>query len=174
MLKRIKNIKNEEFEYEVQDSLGDGVSVLEPGYVITPDGEFILVSKGIEHGAIFSDYINAYLDSQTKIAANNDAMIALTEINHIVYYGLRMRDVVDIYNKGGNEEGVGIIILPENYQEVMSDSQKESLKILLASNKSLFGNYEKMFIRVRETVYGSDLSMEEFKEFLDDDYKIIR
>lgn len=123
---------------------------------------------------IFSDYINAYLDNQTKIAANNDAMIALIKINHIVYYGLRMRDVVDIYNKGGNEEGVGMIILPENYQEVMSDSQKASLKILLDSNKSLFGNREKMFIRVRETVNGSDLEIEEFKKFLDDDYKKAR
>lgn len=169
MKKKIKNIKNEEFEYEVQNATGGGVSVLEPGYIITPDGEFIPVPKGVGHNTIFSDYVNKYLDNKTPTVFNsNEAMIALGTINHVVYYGLRMRDVVDIYNKGGNEQGVAILLLQENYQETMSDRQKEAIKILLASNKSIFGNNEKMFIRVRETIYGSDLNKEEFNLFLED------
>lgn len=175
MKKMLKNIKNEEFEYEVQNATGGGVSVLEPGYIITPDGEFILVPKGEGHNAIFADYVNKYLDNETPTVFNsNEAMIALGKINHVVYYGLRMRDVVEIYNKGGDEQGVAILILPENYQESMSEKQKESIKILLDSNKSIFGNKEKMFIRVRETVYGSDLDKEEFKLFLESKDEIER
>lgn len=167
MKKKLKNIYGNYFEYEVQNATGGGVSVLEPGYIITPDGDFILVPKGVDHSKIFSDYLNKYLDNKADtIYESNEAMMALVKINHVVYYGLRMRDVVNIYNKGGNQDGVGMLILPENYKEILSTEQKKGIEILLDSNKSVFGNSEKMFLKIRETVSGVDLEKENFNLFL--------
>ena len=65
MKKKLKNISGEYFEFEVENKDGGGVNVLEAGYIITPDGDFILVPKDIEHSKIFSEYINKYLVNKT-------------------------------------------------------------------------------------------------------------
>lgn len=136
--------------------------------MITPDGEFIPVAKDVGHNTVFAEYINKYLGSNPPIVFNsNEAMIALVEINHIIYYGLRMRDVADIYDKNRNTEGSGFLILPKDYEETMTPEQKESTKILLDSNKSIFGNREKMKVEIHETVYGEEIEKEEFSLFLE-------
>lgn len=169
MKKKIKNIKNEEFEYEVLNATGGGVSVLEPGYVITPGGEFIPIYNGEDHNVVFSDYFNKYLNNKIPILhESTEAMMDLLKINHVVYYGLREAELATIYNDGNvDQEGVGYLLLPNCYQDILTKEQKEAIKILLATNKSLFGNYEKMHIRVRETIYGNDLDKEEFNLFLE-------
>lgn len=169
MIKKLKNINGEEFEFEVENSTGGGVSVLEPGYIITPDGEFIPIYNGVDHNVVFSDYFNKYLANKTPILnESTEAMMELVKINHIVYYGLREVELASIYNDGNiDKEGIGYLLLPINYQEILTKSQKESIQLLLSSNKSIFGNYEKMHIRIRETVYGGDLDKEEFKLFLE-------
>ena len=106
---------------------------------------------------------------------STEAMLDLVKINHFVYYGLREAELATIYNDGNvDQEGVGYLLLPLHYQEVLTEEQKEAIQVLLASNKSLFGDYEKMHIRVRETVYGSDLDKEEFKLFLESKDEIER
>ncbi len=168
MKKKLKNISGEYFEFEVENKDGGGVNVLEAGYIITPDGDFILVPKDIEHSKIFSEYINKYLVNKTNTTyESNEAMIALIKVNHVVYYGLRMRDIVNLYDKNGNQDGVGLLILPENYKEILTKEQKKSINILLESNKSIFGNREKMYIRIRETLSGTDVEKEEFNLFLE-------
>ena len=167
MIKKIKNVNGQDFEFEVLD-VGGGVSVLEPGYVITPNGNFIPVGKNEDHNIVFSDYINKYLDKKiVEIYQSTESMLALVKINHIVYYGLRMNDLGTIYNNGGNIEGLGLLILPENYQETMTEEQKESVKVLLDSNTSIFSNREKMKVEIHETVYGEEINKEEFQNFLE-------
>lgn len=173
MIKKLKNINGEEFEFEVLDTSGGGVSVLDPGYAITPDGNFIPVAKNEDHNIVFSNYINKYLDKKVaEVYQSTESMLALVQINHIVYYGLRMSDLGTIYNNGGNIEGLGLLILPENYQETMSKEQRESVKILLDSNKSIFGGREKMKVEIHETVYGEEIDEEEFKTFLESSQEI--
>lgn len=176
MKKMLKNIKNEEFEYEVVDVTEESVSVLEPGYVITPDGEFIPIYNGEDHNVVFSDYFNKYLDNKIPVLhESTEAMVDLVKINHIVYYGLREAELATIYNDGNvDQEGVGYLLLPIHFQEVLTEEQKEAIKVLLATNKSLFGDYEKMHIRVRETINGSDLDKEDFKLFLENKEEIER
>ncbi len=176
MKKKLKNINNEEFEYEVQNASGGGVSVLEPGYVITPSGEFIPIYNGEDHNVVFSDYFNKYFANDVPVLhESSEAMVELVKINHIVYYGLREAELANIYNNGNvDQEGVGYLILPTNYKEIITEEQKKALKVLLVSNKSLFGNYDKMHIRVRETVYGTDLDKEDFELFLESENEIAR
>lgn len=48
----------------------EDLSVLSGGYIITPNGEIILVKDTDQHQVIFSDYINAYLENNDYIKYN--------------------------------------------------------------------------------------------------------
>ncbi len=175
MKKMLKNINNEEFEYEIVNPSGGGISVVEPGYIITPGGEIIAVPKGEDHNTVFSNYINKYLVNKIqKIYQSTEGALVLSKINHVVYYGIRMNDLGNIYNNGGSTEGLGLLILPENYLENITNFQKEAIKLLLATNKSIFGNREKIKIEIHEGFHEDELNIENFKLFLNSEKELER
>lgn len=106
MEKLLKNINEESFLYHVANK--NEISILNAGYIITPDGDFIEVKDTDSHGIIFSDYLNKYLDrNTTKTIDVLEASKELNLLNHIVYLGIKTEDVKQVYtNKSSLEGGV--------------------------------------------------------------------
>ncbi len=168
MKKILKSINGNDFEFEVCNLDEDLVSVLQAGYIITLEGEFIPVKDNEYHKDVFSNYLNKYLENNPLINYNsNEAMQALVNINHIVYYGIKPQVINNIYeNRGGNTGGFGILIVPENYLGVITSDQIKSIKILLDSNKSIFGNSEKILLEIYEKSEENKLDKDKFNNFL--------
>lgn len=148
-MKQIKRYDGTEFEFKVAEK--NSISVLEPGYIITPDGEFIPVTDKENHGDIFSKYLTKYLNSSEEL--NLEALEAcreLLKLNHIVYIGIRGRNMKIVYtNGGGRSRDFGMFLLPENYQQNLTKEQKASSLTLLNTNKSIFGNRPIMDINIQ-------------------------
>lgn len=118
------------------------ISPLEGGYIITPDGYFIPVKDSDDHSTIFSEYLTKYLEKRINLNTI-EATIMLTKNNHIVYMGIKMSDMKDVYAHNGTCEGFGILIFPNDINS-LSKEQKEACSSLIAINRRVFGNGEKI------------------------------
>lgn len=126
----------------------ENLSVLSGGYIITPNGEIILVKDTDQHQMIFSDYINAYLENKEYIKYNTlMATKILCELGCCVYAGIRLEYFKNKLEK--MNESMASLTFPNNPNSI-TESQKIIIKKLLKSNKSLFGSSEKIPIQ-----YGS-------------------
>ncbi len=169
MKKILKSIKGNDFEFEVCNLAEEIISVLQAGYIITPEGDFIPVNDDEYHKDVFTNYLNKYLENNPLASySSNEALNALIKINHIVYYGIKPQVINNVYeNRGGNTGGFGLLILPKNYLDVMTNEQRKSTKVLLDSNKSIFGNSEKILLEIYEQKEENKLNKKEFINFLE-------
>ena len=131
----------------------DYISTMAGGYIIRPDGLCVEVPDNSDHADISSQYIYRYLEIEYKYYQSTEAIRILTKepFNCVVYNGVKAQDSKEIYGKGNNygssnANGYGIIFLPLNAE--MSTDQKEMCQKLLSSNKSLFGNHEKIDLTI--------------------------
>ena len=146
----------------------EDLSVLSGGYIITPNGEIILVKDTDQHQVIFSDYINAYLENNDYIKYNTlTATKMLCEIGCCVYAGVRLEYIKNKLEK--MTQSMASLTFPNDPSD-LTDSQKQIIKTLLKTNKSLFGSSEKILIQ-----YGSFpdnvYNIEEVNVFLNSNIK---
>lgn len=136
-MKTLKTITGKEFSFKTEDK--DNISVLCPGYVITPDGEFVDIKDNEDHSSVFTDYLKEYLEepNQTYLDIIRGIRL-LTELNHIVYLGVRPEDVNRFLNAQPTD--MGYIILPDDSEKITPE-QAQSCLNLIETNKSKFGNY---------------------------------
>ena len=130
----------------------EDVSVLEGGYLITKDGQFIPVKDGQDHDIVFSEYLNKYECRETPVHYDTaKAFTILVNDGNIVYIGKKMRDNLNTI------EGTYIVIMP---YEDLTEEQEEAIDILKKSNVG------KVFKReiVPLTFIYLDSTMYEFKE----------
>lgn len=130
---------------EFMSSTIDDLSVIVGGYIITPRGEIILVDNRDEHCNVFSDYINAYLETGLyKIYDSYMATKILTELGCCVYSGLRYDEYIE--NKSGNLNlDLCSLTFPSNFN--LTDIQRDICKMLISKNKSSLGDKEKIYIQ---------------------------
>ena len=160
----LHTISGKEFKFRIQDR--DNINVMSAGYIITPNGEFVDILDSEDHSDIFSRYINNYLENQ--LSANYSifkAICLLTSLNHIVYFGVKSKDAKIIYNDLGNAEGFGTVFLPDNIEE-LTEEQKDSCTKLIATNRSLFGNYDKIQLNFQQVNTHNYLSKDELLDKL--------
>jgi len=165
-LQLLKDINGNEFLFRTLET--NFISVLDAGYIINPEGNFINVKDSDDHGDIFSQYLTKYLNSDRQIQlCSIEAAIELAKVGHIAYYGIKTKDCASVYaNKLGRgiSQGCGVIIIPKTIEDLTLE-QKDSLLKLLETNKSIFGTGEKLELEIHNKD-GEDLDLKETKEIL--------
>ena len=130
----------------------EDVSVLEGGYLITKDGQFIPVKDGQDHDKVFNEYLNKYECRETPVHYDTPkAFTILVNDGNIVYMGRKKGDNLNTI------EGAYIVLMP---YEDLTEEQEEAIDILKKSNVG------KVFKReiVPLTFIYLDSTMYEFKE----------
>ena len=85
----------------------EDVSVLEGGYLITKDGQFIPVKDGQDHDKVFNEYLNKYECRETPVHYDTPkAFTILVNDGNIVYMGRKMGDNLNTI------EGAYIVLMP--------------------------------------------------------------
>ena len=134
---------------EFKSSTKEELSVIVGGYIITPPGEIILIDENEEHCNVFSEYINSYLENDSKkIYETLTATKILCELGCCVYAGIRYKEYI-ADKSGGSIEAIGSLTFPNDFK-TLSKKQKEICLELISKNKSLLGDREKIYIQ-----YGS-------------------
>lgn len=101
--KELENINGDYFSFRVRER--EWVSVLEAGYIITPDGSFVNVLDSEDHSNIFTNYIRCYMGIHNgRVFQTMEAIQELTSLGHIAYLGLKP---VDMRNMMTCSESVG-------------------------------------------------------------------
>lgn len=140
---KLKSINDNLFNFRIEDK--SFISVLNPGYIINLDGNFIDVKDNEDHSQIFSSYLRSYLENEnmSELSSINAAKV-LIQLNHIVYFGVKSSDKI---NSGNSQEGLGVLILPNNLDNITTN-QKEAIKDFLNTNKSIFGKGKKIVLDI--------------------------
>lgn len=159
----LTSILGNEFEME-GSNYNDYISTMAAGYIIRPDGKCVVIPDGCDHADISSNYIQKYLEKSYIFYQSTEAIQVLTNepFNCVVYNGLRPQDIKSIYAPKISQsytEGYGIIFLPINTE--MTLEQKLACNELINSNKSIFGEGEKLPLTFGY-ITGQEISREEF------------
>ncbi len=138
----LDTITGKKFAFRTADK--ENISVLCPGYIITPTGEFVDIKNEEDHSSIFTDYLRKYPeDDGFAYMDTYRGARRLAELNHIIYLGVKTEDVHDLLTATNRTTDIGMIILPSDFEDI-SPIQAQSCLDLIQTNKSLFGNYEKI------------------------------
>ena len=164
MEKMIRDVEGNFFKADVSNLID--ITVLAAGYIITPDGEFIGIEDDEDHGDKFSCYLREYLkDNRFVGLITFDAALYLTQLGHIVYFGIKMEDMSGVYfQKSGSTKGLAVLYLPDDL-DVITSEQKQAVVKLLNTNKPIFGNHpiiELVFYTIGNL---NPISEEELREF---------
>ncbi len=143
--------------YMIGSSLED-VSILEGGYIITPDGKFIKVLDGQDHDSVFSLYINNYLGKpgSNELYGSAECSKILNNFNHIVYYGIKVGYLQAINNPkyevlnylkeesiAKMSRGLGVLSFPKN-EDITNEQRLSCHKLLFTNLKSIQNTYKKI------------------------------
>lgn len=130
---KLYSVNNNEFEMQgtKKESILD-LSILIPGYIITPTGDFVIVDQKRYHKEVFDEYLNKYLEKEIVTNDTIDAIRKLVFNNHVVYCGVRTERI----NTGimNSDHGIGYIFTPEI--DEISSNQKDAILDLLNTNVS--------------------------------------
>ncbi len=123
----------------------EDLTVIIGGYIITPNGEIIIVSDHEEHCNVFSKYINCYLENDSKqIYDTLTATRTLCELGCCVYSGIRYQEYISHKTEGYNDE-FAALTFPRDME--LTEKQKIICQKLMMSNKSSISNNEKIYIQ---------------------------
>ncbi len=94
---KIKGLNGNEFDFNIEVNQACSLS---PGYIIRPDGIVIKVMNNEDHDDVFSRYLNNYLGNEIPTQYNiaKSISLLLNEYGHIIYYGVKTCDSMDIYS----------------------------------------------------------------------------
>lgn len=161
-------------EFQMIGDDGRFVSVLEGGYIITPDGLFVTVKDAENHSEIFSDYLSKYLNTPYQLYQSLEASMKLNQINHIAYFGVKTSDMKTMYGRehfyksDGSKtpvEGFSLMYLPP--LEMITDAQKSACLKLLETNHSRFRPEERLLdLQFGSAINNVEYSEEEIMNFL--------
>lgn len=166
--KELKSINGNKFLFRTQKS--ETISVLSAGYIITPDGHFVNVKDHEDHGDIFSQYLSKYLEEYISLQSM-EAATRLTELDHIVYYGIKVNDMKYIYgNQRSSTSGFGVLIFPNDLTHV-SVEQKKACIDLIETNKSIFGYGERIELKFHQIIQEKEIKKETILKFLENKNK---
>jgi len=140
------------------------ISTLAAGYIIRPDGSSIIIPDNMDHADVSSTYIYQYLEKDYQYYQATEAIQILTSepFDCVVYNGVKQKDAQGIYNQNLAISGFGILFLPK---KIMTDEQKQACQTLLSSNKSLFGNREKIDLTIGY-IDGTEVSRSDFEQMI--------
>lgn len=143
--------------YMIGSSLED-VSILEGGYIITPDGKFIKVLDDQDHDSVFSLYINNYLgkpDSH-ELYGSAECSKILNNFGHIVYYGVKVGylqainnpkyEVLNYLNEDSiarMSRGLGVLSFPKD-EDISNEQRLCCHKLLFTNLKPVKNTYKKI------------------------------
>lgn len=157
----LKTILNHTFWMDGCTS-NDYLSVLSAGYIITPDGCCIIIPDGKDHEDIYSTYLYQYLETDYQFYQATEGIQVLTKepCSCVVYNGIRPTDLKQVYQENTNAVGYGIFFLPMTNN--LTKEQKIACQKLLDSNRSIFGNREKLNLSFG-SINGNEISRKEFE-----------
>ena len=137
---KVSGINGNEFEFNIENKQ---VSSLSPGYIIRPDGVVIKVLNTEDHDDVFNRYLNSFLENDTPVNYNiaKSISLLLNEYGHIIYYGVKTCDSMDIYSHQGNTNGYAFFFVPDNY-DIITEEQINIISDIISSNYSLISNHE--------------------------------
>ena len=115
------------------------ISVLASGYIITPNGDFINSSN--DHGMSFGNLYYLLEDKNPNKENKLHTMEAICKLGKLGY-SLFLGTKRTTNNYQDMSLGFGVVYIPEN----ITESQKESLKILLDTNCRRWNKEEKLLI----------------------------
>lgn len=163
-------------------SNGDSVSVLEGGYIITPEGTFIAIKDHQDHDAVFSYFIYRYYAGRMRFREyqSAEAAMMLNQLGFIVYFGVKMKYIPEINRMETVENyldddrvskiarGYGSLSFP-NDMERLTNMQRIACHLLLITNKKK--NYDGEDMEYLNVVCGNiqkglDFSKEETESIL--------
>lgn len=175
MEKILENVEGGFFRFRIASR--DEISTLNAGYIITPDGDFIDVKDEEAHSAIFSDYLDQYLNREVhKYLDTLEAAKELVSLNHIVYLGLKTEDAKTMYTNKNLDvgSGYGVFILSDSFEDTITDEQKNSCLHLIKTNISIFGNYDKLELQFNKISSEKSISRDEFMLILESNNRKIK
>ncbi len=160
----LSNINGSSFHAEVSEP--NEISVLEGGYIITPNGYFIPVKDNEDHADKFTSYLVQYLEDFKYHNLNSiEAAKVLSSLGHIVYFGLKMKDNQNIFcEKNGMTDGYAVVLLPSNL-DMVTIAQKSSIISLLNTNKSIFGNHPILELQCTNFTSEENITEEDLRNF---------
>ena len=136
----VSGLYSNKFLFNVEDS---GVSSLSPGYIIRPDGITVKVENHEDHDDVFSRYINSYInnDEETKYFVGKAITMLTNEYGHIIYYGIKTSDAMDIYTNQGNTNGYAFFFIPDDINSI-TEEQVNVINEIMSSNYSTISQQE--------------------------------
>jgi hypothetical protein len=161
---KLQTIKGNDFYIEgLTGDDPDEIAVTRPGYIITRDGQLVIV-KSECHDEAFCEYLRHYLEEPCISIMPNDGVKKLNKLGHVVYMGIRQIDVC-----GCQANFIGYVFHPGF--EKISREQHSTIRKLLDNNVSsiskrqmfeiTFGNFDgenERMISQDEAVYLMDRS----------------
>lgn len=166
MITILKNILGNNFPIEVVPI--EEITTLCGGYIILPTGQIIEVKDADKHVEVFSNYLKKYLNREIpRTLEQIDLVKMLLEINCIVYLGIKSSYI----RKTMTSDGLGTVILPENYEDNITEEQKEVCLKFLESNKSIFGDYDKLELQFLCSKEFCDVSRNDFMQVINSNKK---
>lgn len=147
-------------EFSMKTRLKEYLSVLDGGYIITPEGKIVLVDDGEDHSDIFSQFIANYLDRKYECFQSIEACIFLNQYEMCAYYGIKEEDAKK--SQGG---GYGVFSFPKNLDDITCE-QAEIIKRIISTNVSIFGNREILSLQFGTFENGAKYTKEEIVEIL--------
>ena len=157
MRKEARSINGNFFEINI--STEDEISVLSSGYLIDKDGDFIPVLQE-DHSSFLSEMFQKFTDNEFEYMDNKKAIRQFMGLDFIVYLGMRVSDVISS-NCGNTMEGFGIVFIPDEISS-LTQAQRNACRLLLQTNKSSFGNYNKISLQIAKGRSFEEITEEEF------------
>lgn len=149
----------------------DSVSVLVGGYIISPDGKIVLIGDCEDHDIVMSNYISVLLNQEYRYFDISKCIILLNQLHHVVYIGMKMKDMSIVYNKGVGtfDSGFGVFSIPDKIENI-SNIQLQICKNIIQSNQSLWGNCEKISLQYGNMENELYYTSEEFQQILNSNF----
>lgn len=152
------SITDKMFQMQGIDVSYEDVTVVMPGYIITPNGEFIIVDSKRHHRDVFDEYLYKYLDKDHEPSDTITAIRKLNQLNHMVYCGIRTGAINSGYFS--SNYGVGYVFTPN--MEDITIKQRNALEALIATNVSPISKREILEIMFANTITDKEYNFNEF------------
>lgn len=156
-MENLKTMTGNDFSFRTEPE--GTVSVLNSGYIITPEGKFVDIQDSEDHSTIFTNYLQKYLEDEKHGYVDTiTGARELTELGHIVYLGVRQRDVQEIYatNREIDNKSMALLVFPSDPDKITPEQARSCLH-LISTNKSFFGDYERININFHDFAVPEDI-----------------
>jgi hypothetical protein len=148
---------NKKFQMEgLKSNDIEEISVITPGYIILPNGDYVTIGHDRHHKDVFEEYLNKYLETDIEIQDTISAVEKLNEEGHVVYCGTRVGHFNSSHS--GSVKSRGFVFTPE--LNITTDLQLTSIANLLKTNVSAISKNI-----ILDIVFGDTKNKAEYNEF---------